>query len=264
MTASLTTTRLTAPKPAETDAYTDLSADIRALADRLDLVAVAFDQGLVADRPAASAARKGWLYHATDQGRTGIGVVYFCTGTAWIIPEPWTHIITDVVSPGFAPTNDDEVRFEFNGPGGRGISWPLRYFSGLSTRKWVPLGCVPLVATNGTFPSSVKAGALVHSIGIPAPGKYLIRYTANAGGATSGATNASLTAKVKNDVGTILETHATNSEPAPASGGVALVNEIPVTLTTAGSVDVYAVSSADLIVSFRDVTTVVTPLELGT
>jgi hypothetical protein len=162
---------------------TDTPDVIRELLDtqnRNEAVGALFSQGTLAARPAAAAGNAGMFYRVTDQGRTGIGVVYFSTGSAWVVPEPLVRTVSDLVSPGFSPVDGDEVVFAFTGGttyAGRILRWKLRYdgTTGLA-RRWIPVGTELLVYTlaNAVITGPLNAvtnGALT----IPAPGKYLCR-----------------------------------------------------------------------------------------
>ena len=74
------TSRLALPSPANSDAVA-VPADILALAQALDPVAVTFDAGTLASRPAAGQA--GRLWYATNTG-----VLSWDTGTAWVDVNP--------------------------------------------------------------------------------------------------------------------------------------------------------------------------------
>lgn len=75
-----TTSRLALPSPANTDAVA-VPADILALAQALDPIAVTFDAGTLASRPAAGTS--GRLWYATNTG-----VLSWDTGAAWIDVNP--------------------------------------------------------------------------------------------------------------------------------------------------------------------------------
>lgn len=74
------TTRLALPAPANTDAVA-VPADILALAEALDDLAVVFDSGTFASRPAAGLIGRLWY-------STNTGVLSWDTGAAWVDVNP--------------------------------------------------------------------------------------------------------------------------------------------------------------------------------
>jgi hypothetical protein len=158
----------------------DFPRDYNQLTGRLEAVGALFAQGTLASRPAAAAANAGMFYRATDQGRSGIGIVYFSTGSAWVIPESYPRTIADVVSPGFSPADGDIVHFHFFAGGILTKDWVLKYIAGRANRKWEVIGGAPMVYNSGFAPIDVNvaaSGLLSDIIAIPAPGRYLCQWS---------------------------------------------------------------------------------------
>jgi hypothetical protein len=173
----------------------DVARDYNQLTGRLEAVGALFAQGTFASRPAAATSNAGTFYRATDQGRSGIGVVYFSTGSAWVIPEPWVRPVSNLTSPGFSPAAGDEVDFSFFWDDQH--SWRLRYTL-RNARKWLGGYQLALSETNDskamtgssfTFSAwNTATGTL--QVPLPAPGRYRIDF-----GAYVIRTNSNLTAR---------------------------------------------------------------------
>lgn len=163
----------------------DVPRDMNALGDRFETVGAIWSQGTLASRPAAASSNAGTFYHATDVGRSGIGIVYFSTGAAWIIPEPLVRAISapqTLDAPGFAPVDGDVIEFGFQPYTDRGIYWRLRYKSTHPNRKWLAEGCAPIAGSIATASPTIVTNAVgtvvaANILTLPAPGRYRVKAT---------------------------------------------------------------------------------------
>src|SRR4051812_46820907 len=83
-----TTSRLVAPFPVGTDP-TNVPSDVQALADRLDLVVVAFVEGTATTFGSTAAGEHGRIFYVTDTKR-----MYWDTGSAWVLIGGIDNLVT--------------------------------------------------------------------------------------------------------------------------------------------------------------------------
>lgn len=260
-----------------------IARDIGFNAQKFSDLAAFAATGTLSARP-ASATDDNTLYLATDDRG---GTMYWWKGNTWYeIGSRWKRSLTSLTSlpAGYTPTDRDEVMFDFQ-QGQRPRRWHLVYdgtpvgpLRDNGNRRWTPLGCAPLVATDIANPivtSQVPnfAVAWTDAVRIPAPGRYLVNWVASFINGSPGSSQAYMDVGIRawtgsgipwasefdNFVRAYMQFAAvsvqTLSEP--------VVGEVEILALDAGRIDVYAEIANASSLFMRTLRVTLTPLELG-
>lgn len=121
------TTRLGIVLPSGGDSPPDVAGDYKAAWDALDTQAAIDDQGTYAAVPAATSARRGMYYWATDRR-----LLYRCTGTEWVRVDDSSPIVTSLPTTSGGSYEGQRVTYQPVS----GAHWDLRRVG----PRWVPIG----------------------------------------------------------------------------------------------------------------------------
>jgi hypothetical protein len=198
--------------------------------------------------------------------------VWDATNKTWVVKRNLPRLITDVVSPGYTPSDGDLVEFSYQAYTDHSILWKLRYKADNPSRKWQAEGAPP-VYRNGTGSGSSLSAVTVSALTmpIPAPGEYLVRLSAvcHLTNPPPPYTYANLQWIAKDTGGSIITSAPTStadlSNFAPLFGGMGVFVESPLVVGTAGTIEVATqVGNAGISVTFSPIQLTLIPIALGT